>query len=164
MLSCPNRLPTRCGGHRLPPGIPPARFASRLRSTGLLLGTLESIAEALIKERNGLERWVSYGEFLDNMEDPKSRLARVLPDIEEVFSGFHPQERPVLWPVLVAQGLLAGLLLQLLENESDTASVSGRIEPGCLNSLSARCPAPTRRDVRPVRRCLRRGFCEPRPW
>ena len=90
---------------------------------GFYWGTLESIAEALIRDRSGTERCVSYGEFLDALEDPTSRLARVLPDIEEVFSEFHPEERPVLWRVLIAQGFLAGLLLRLLESESDAVPV-----------------------------------------
>jgi hypothetical protein len=82
------------------------------RRQGFYLGTLELIAEAMIKGSHGEARCASFGEFLVDWDDPHSALAGVLVDFDEMFLGFHPVDRPVLWRVLVAQSMLADLVLK----------------------------------------------------
>lgn len=77
------------------------------RRQGLYLGTLDLATEAMIKERgDGVSRCRNYGEFLVELDDRQSGLTGVMPDLTALFEGFHPQEQPVLWRVLVTQVLL----------------------------------------------------------
>ena len=87
------------------------------RRQGLYLGTLEIATEAMIKERfresgGDVSRCRTYGEFLDQLSDPESAIAAVMPDLTALFQGFHPQEQPALWRVLVTQVLLYDAFLR----------------------------------------------------
>lgn len=81
------------------------------RRQGLYLGTLEVATEAMIKERSrdgggDVSRCRTYGEFLAELRDTGSGIAAVMPDLTALFQGFHPQQQPALWRVLVSQVLL----------------------------------------------------------
>ena len=49
-------------------------------------------------------------------------MHRIRPDLDELFAGFHPQRRPVLWRVLVAQGLLYDAFLGVRSDFGELAS------------------------------------------
>jgi len=88
----------------------PAAFARQ----GLYRGTLDVVVEALVHSKDrpndgapvGGERCKSFGEFLKEFEDEESTIHSIVPYLDEVFTGFHPQRKPVLWRVLVSQALL----------------------------------------------------------
>ncbi|MGH9280643.1 MAG: hypothetical protein ACRD12_21440 [Acidimicrobiales bacterium] len=103
---------------RADPGQP---GADKLRRTqpetygrqGLYQGTLDVLVEALVTESKDVPRCKSFGEFIADWEDPHSTLHTLIPDVTELFGGFHPQRRPVLWRVLVFQALLHEVFLQV---------------------------------------------------
>jgi hypothetical protein len=81
---------------------------------GLYRGSLEVVVEALLCSDNakpddmagGFERCMTFGEFLTAFETPSSRINAIRPYLDELFRGFHPRTKPVLWRVLVGQTLL----------------------------------------------------------
>lgn len=81
------------------------------RRQGLYFGVLDMVTEALLVD--GGSRCMSFAEFLAAWSDPHSALHASAGDIEELFTGFHPRTRPVLWRVLVSQYLLHRLLMQV---------------------------------------------------
>jgi hypothetical protein len=78
---------------------------------GLYAGILDMIVETMVDQSN--TRCKSFGEFANDWKDSNSKLNACIPDITDLFGGFHPQARPVLWRVLVAQYLQHDLFLQL---------------------------------------------------
>jgi hypothetical protein len=83
------------------------------RRQGLYLGRLDVASEAMIKESSGddVSRCRTYGEFLTELNDSNSRISGSMPDIVALFKGFHPQEQPALWRILITQVLLYDSLL-----------------------------------------------------
>jgi hypothetical protein len=79
---------------------------------GFYLGMLEVIAERLVVRTETTARCRSFGEFLSDLDDPKSGVAELVPVFQEVFGGFHPLRAPALWRVLMAQYLLYEAFLQ----------------------------------------------------
>ncbi len=110
----------------------PERFAPQ----GLYRGMIYLVAEALVRDGGGSndsttprERCMTFGEFqqewnraisersssalkrLRRRSDPPSSMLRVFDNTVELFSGFHPRRKPVLWRVFVTQHLLYRTLL-----------------------------------------------------
>jgi hypothetical protein len=84
---------------------------------GLYRGTLDVVVDALIHTpepgtKDGVPRCKTYGEFLAEFDESESAIHRVRLDLDELFSGFHPHRKPVLWRLLVTQALLYDALLQ----------------------------------------------------
>ena len=80
---------------------------------GLYRGMLDVVTNALIytspKPSNGQEvesRCMTFGEFLADFADPKTKVGALCPEFEALFKGFHPRTKPVLWRVLLTQELL----------------------------------------------------------
>ncbi len=78
---------------------------------GLPMGLLDKTVDLLIeKENNEKERIISYGEFekkIFNQNAPDINLSR------DIFFNFHPQKRPVLWRILIAQSIILRTLIEL---------------------------------------------------
>lgn len=75
---------------------------------GIPRGILEDAVTALIVDE---ERIMDFIEFQAKRDDGKSDVYRAFNRIGYLFSEFHPQTRPVLWRVLVAQaGLYEAVL------------------------------------------------------
>jgi hypothetical protein len=87
---------------------------------GLPMGILDKTLDILIeKSENGKERVISYGDFekkLGNVGDDKGSDINLSRDI---FFKFHPENRPVLWRILIAQSLLFKALLELQNFKSE---------------------------------------------
>lgn len=87
---------------------------------GLPMGLLDKTIEALIeKNENGKDRVISYGEFekkLSNIENDNKSDIHLSRDI---FFKFHPESRPVLWRILIAQSILLRTLLKLQNFKSE---------------------------------------------
>ena len=98
------------------------------RRQGLYLGTLETATEAMVKESgDGVSRCRSYGEFLAELDDSRSGITRMMPDLTALFQGFHPQEQPALWRVLVAQVLLYDAFLHAHRSVQDNDGPLARL-------------------------------------
>jgi hypothetical protein len=82
------------------------------RRQGLYLGITDQIADALVMTSEGAYHCKSLGEFWLEFDDPKSRIGQLGGELDELFVGFHPDMRPVLWRVLVTQYQLLGALLR----------------------------------------------------
>jgi hypothetical protein len=97
---------------------------------GLYRGTLDVVVDALIRTvgqtsedgKGGTERCKTFGEFLAEFEAAGSPVDRIRPELDELFVGFHPQRRPVLWRVLVAQALLYDAFLGVRSDLGELAS------------------------------------------
>jgi len=87
---------------------------------GLPMGLLDKTVDILIeKSENGKERVISYGEFekkLANVGNDKTSDIHLSRDI---FFKFHPETRPILWRVLIAQSFLLKALLELKNIKSE---------------------------------------------
>ena len=81
---------------------------------GLYRGSLDIVVESLLCADDGksedesrrFERCMTFGEFLTAFDKRGSKIDAIRPELDELFLGFHPQTRPVLWRVLVGQALL----------------------------------------------------------
>ncbi len=102
---------------------------------GLYRGTLDVVVDALIsspapgsKDAAGaVERCKTFGEFLTEFEVAGSPVHAIRPELGELFGGFHPQRRPVLWRVLVGQALLYD---EFLGARPDTATLESGLDWG----------------------------------
>jgi hypothetical protein len=102
---------------------------------GLYRGTMDIVVEALIRtdgrSTNGkggdVERCTTLGEFLTEFFEPESPTSAIRTELDELFLGFHPGSRPVLWRVLVAQLLLYDAFLGV---ESDPAELERLLDCG----------------------------------
>lgn len=87
---------------------------------GLPMGLLDKTIEILIeKGENGKERVITYGEFekkLGNVGNDKTSDIHLSRDI---FFKFHPENRPILWRILITQSLLLKALLELKNLKSE---------------------------------------------
>jgi hypothetical protein len=85
---------------------------------GLYRGTLEVVVGAFIHEEAAagsqpvVQRCKTFGEFLDEFDDPDSEIYGIRGELNALFEGFHPRRKPVLWRVLVTQALLHEELLR----------------------------------------------------
>jgi hypothetical protein len=103
---------------------------------GLFRGNVEVAIDALIRtvghsaadsKSGAVERCKTFGEFLAEFDEPGSPVSGILPDLDELFAGFHPGRKPVLWRVLVAQVLLYDAFLGV---ESDPAELEPLLDCG----------------------------------
>jgi hypothetical protein len=106
---------------------------------GLYRAMLYVVAEAFMSSTDGarsasaaVERCITFGEFqgewdcaesermslarrsLDRLTQPgrsQSTMAPVFDSLVELFGGFHPERKPVLWRLLISQYFLYGALL-----------------------------------------------------
>lgn len=81
---------------------------------GLPMGLLDKTVDILIeKGEGGKERVISYGEFERKLENDEGDKKSDIHLSRDVFFNFHPQNRPVLWRMLIAQTFLLKALLSL---------------------------------------------------
>jgi len=72
---------------------------------GFYGGTLDTVVEWLITGTDA-QRCKSFGEFCADLNDGKPNTEEFMKNVDEVFLGFHPQRKPILWRVLVTQVVL----------------------------------------------------------
>jgi len=93
---------------------------------GLPMGLLDKTIDILIeKDEHGKERVISYGEFEKKLGDIGNNKNADIHLSRDIFYKFHPESRPILWRILIAQSFLlkALLALQNLKPESITQDV-----------------------------------------
>lgn len=81
---------------------------------GIPVGVLESAADLLIvTDSNNAKRPMTFGEFMQFYSKPGSEIAEYFGKIiADMFIGFHPTRRPVLWRVLIVQAIVNKALYQ----------------------------------------------------
>ena len=89
-----------------------ANSPQRYRRQGLFLGIIDQIADALIATSEGAYHCKSLGTFSLEFDSPRSQLGELTGELNELFEGFHPDLKPVLWRVLVTQYQLFGAFLR----------------------------------------------------
>jgi hypothetical protein len=83
---------------------------------GLYLGKIDRLAEGLLVEDKDLpSRLMSYGQFEKEYEDPTSPTRGNFKPLQQILFDFHPERRPVLWRVFIAQAHLYQALLRTAE-------------------------------------------------
>jgi hypothetical protein len=76
------------------------------RRQGIYLGLLESAADALtVADKEKATRVMTFGEFQSGLEHSEALQAALLP-VFDLFSDFHPAQRPVAWRILITQAHL----------------------------------------------------------
>jgi hypothetical protein len=101
---------------------------------GIPYGRLDNAAECLIVreyEPDGDLRIVSFGEFESEWHKAGSNTQRTFAIVQDVFTGFHPRTRPVLWRILIAQ---AHLYYAILRFHQQTQTVNDMV---VINSVPA---------------------------
>lgn len=84
---------------------------------GLPVGRLDNAVGSLITcDAGGAYRCMSFGEFETAYEDRGSSLRANYKPVLDLFRGFHPAQRPVLWRVLVTQLHLYRVLIRIGES------------------------------------------------
>jgi hypothetical protein len=81
---------------------------------GLPYGRLDNAVEALIvrdHEQDGILRIRSFGEFESALHQA-GLVADAMTIVRDVFVGFHPERRPVLWRMLVTQAHIYTAILR----------------------------------------------------
>ena len=78
---------------------------------GVPLGRLDNAADALVKdEERG--QWISFGEFQAAYKAKTPEVHEKFDSIASIILHFHPQTRPVLWRLLIAQAHIYEALLR----------------------------------------------------
>ncbi len=98
---------------------------------GLSIGILDSFLEQLTQRGpDGTTEAISFGTFYDRIRGRRAEASsqlRVDPlleqylEVADVFQGFHPTTRPVLWRVLLYQVVFAYAFFRSWESRSDPA-------------------------------------------
>jgi hypothetical protein len=92
---------------------------------GVYAGHLERAVESLIVSDQGQQpRFIRYGEFAAAYADKRSELHRAFAPVADLFRGFHPATRPILWRILVAQAYIYRALQS--SGDAGTTPVNGR--------------------------------------
>jgi hypothetical protein len=89
----------------------PAKYYAQ----GLFSMYLDTIVDTLIvQEEHNPPRCMSFGEFESVYPSESSDVLRSYGQVRSLFCGFHPQERPVLWRILITQAHLYRALYKLI--------------------------------------------------
>lgn len=62
-----------------------------------------SVDALIVSDAAGHERLMSFGQFDGLFADTASDLHREVAVVQDIFQGFHPATRPILWRILVAK-------------------------------------------------------------
>lgn len=105
---------------------------------GLPYGRLDNAVESLIirdHEPDGPLRIRSFGEFESALHEPGS-VSDSFVRVRDIFTNFHPANRPVLWRMLVAQAHIYVAIVRFhQQKDSDARLVVTPIRPGGARSL-----------------------------
>ena len=86
-------------------GVKPANIYQ-----GLLRGEMQSLVELMIDDESR-NRVMNWNDFDEALKDKKSRVSLHYRPLRELFWDFHPDNRPVLWRILVGYSLLSRALM-----------------------------------------------------
>lgn len=100
----------------------------------LPLGLLDRAVEALIThDPDNSPRIISFGEFQTGFETENSKIQQEFFLLADIFRGFHPKTRPILWRILYVQACMCNTLKQTgsiaLVAKNDNAQSAVKIVP-----------------------------------
>lgn len=107
------------------PNWPTARQADPQRHwrQGVAIRRVDNGADALIiSDAEGRERLMSFGQFDDLYGDPASEVHERVGVMADIFQGFHPVTRPVLWRILIAKAHVYESLLSIRDRSGREGS------------------------------------------
>jgi hypothetical protein len=91
---------------------------------GVPIGRLDRATEAMVKvARDRPARLVTFGEFDDLLKKDLKGGGAIFGAFADVFDGFHPDDRPVLWRMLVAQAVLCRWVVGSTRRRGPAAAV-----------------------------------------
>jgi len=93
----------------------------------LVLGDLENIADALLKEDGKTVRALLFAEFEELLEQRSSKDDS-LQELVSLFVEFSPQDKPVLARMLLTQACLAQIILSTYHQRTDGPALIQRLE------------------------------------
>lgn len=105
----------------------------------LVLGDLENIADALlVQATTGIDRVASFGEFESGMAGAPATDSRH--ELEQLFVGFSPEDRPVLARILTVRACLGQLIVSTYHAPTTVADLIPRLDQfvvstDCANAL-----------------------------
>lgn len=79
---------------------------------GFYAGTLDTAVERLITTSEPA-RCKSFGEFCSDLDGTDAATAEFKSTVTEVFGGFHPRRKPILWRVLLTEVALYDAFIEL---------------------------------------------------
>ena len=95
---------------------------------GLPIGRLDNSIECLIKNNNS-SFCISFGEFEKEILKDESLIKPQIKMAYDLFIGFHPNNRPILWRILITQAIVYSYLIKIHQSRSLNVDFS-------LNALS----------------------------
>jgi hypothetical protein len=92
---------------------------------GLTLGRLDVAIERMVKRMpDGIERCMSFGEFESAFYTDLGDKARTFGALVDMFLNFHPEQRPILWRILVVQAHLHAKLMAISVQHGETGFIT----------------------------------------
>jgi hypothetical protein len=98
---------------------------------GFYAGTLDTVVERLIAGTD-TQRCKSFGEFCADLNDDKPTTQEFVKNVDEVFGGFHPLRKPILWRVLVTEVVLYDAFMAMQSPTEDFARRLTEVAKGFL--------------------------------
>jgi hypothetical protein len=89
---------------------------------GLPIGRFDNAVEALIvrdPEPDGLQRVMSFGEFETGLHSDNSTVNNTFSFVRDMMTGFHPETRPTLWRMLIAQAHIYDAIVRFHKENAD---------------------------------------------
>jgi hypothetical protein len=73
---------------------------------------LDNLSESMIVDSPAGARLRTFGEFATEYQESSSTLRRAFDETKHLLHAFHPQEKPVMWRLLLLQALIHRALLR----------------------------------------------------
>jgi hypothetical protein len=93
---------------------------------GLPIGRLDNAVESLIirdPDADGHQRIMSFGMFESQLHETNSQVRGCFSIVRDVITDFHPETRPVLWRMLVAQAHIYDAIVRFQKGRSKDAKL-----------------------------------------
>jgi hypothetical protein len=100
---------------------------------GFYAGTLDTVVERFITTSQP-QRCKSFGEFRGELNSDDPSTAEFKKTVDEVFIGFHPKRKPILWRVLVTEVSLYEAFLGLQRSPTNFAGRLAEVAKGFASS------------------------------
>jgi hypothetical protein len=84
----------------------------------VVMGQLDQAIDGVTVGAEDARRVMTYGEFEQAYSDKKSPVRSSAAIVRDLFDGFHPDERPVLWRILLAEAHIYRALVRTFDPDS----------------------------------------------
>jgi hypothetical protein len=100
---------------------------------GLPIGRFDNAVESLIirdPSPDGHQRIMSFGEFETELHTSRSKVSEAFSIVQDMFTRFHQETRPVLWRMLITQAHIYDAIVRFHKNDSDIKETRGQRRGG----------------------------------